>query len=104
MASGLFSKIIKGILIGGGSILSVIPGLMPFGAASIAAGLAIKAPGTIDPISSSASTIAAYIGGGTSSGSTTGNTIFDWIKANFLYVLLVIGGLILLLTGKRSRR
>jgi hypothetical protein len=102
----VFSKIIKGILVGAGSILSIIPGLKPLGAAAIAGGLSISAKGTIDAVSNSSSIVGASLMGISATGTSkpTLTQVWAWIVANWYIPVLIIGGFILFKSKLFKRR
>jgi hypothetical protein len=104
-----FGKVIKGILIGGGTILSILcPPLLPVGVAVIAAGVNIPIPGTSADAVSNYSTATASV---LQSGQTTANVAalpvsVQSLLSNPIAWLIGIGGIVLLIfkPWKRRRR
>lgn len=110
MAKGLLKKILKGIMIGGGTVLSFIPGVGPIvGGTLMAAGLAINTPGQssgIDTVSNAAGILNTALGvsqGASYGAATATNTqgLTAWISRNMLIVGAVIFGIILLFRRKK---
>ena len=112
MASGLFAKIAKGVLIAGGSVLSIIPAIGPaIGAPLIVAGSQINTKSknnTQDQVSQAASTLNETLGRaaamntvneyrdqGTINGQPAG--VFPINMNMLLIIIAVVGGAILLL-------
>jgi hypothetical protein len=87
----IFGKIIKGILVGAGSVLSVIPGLNVVGAAAVTAGLAIGKSN--DTVSAATLQMVASVSAGQSSTSASGS-ILDFLK---LYWYVPVGLILLIL-------
>ncbi|MGD0340267.1 MAG: hypothetical protein ABSA76_00965 [Bacteroidales bacterium] len=98
-----FSQNIGKILMGAGTVLSIIPAVGPLiGAPVIAAGAAMSANanGTQDTVTASANNLLAAISGANASSSAVNTSltmsgITTWIKNNMLLVLAVAGGIIL---------
>lgn len=112
MASGWFGKLIKGLLIGGGTVLSLIPAIGPIvGGGLIVAGTAIK---TGDGTSSDM--VSTYAAGLQNTLSTVGamqsganvqgflNNIMVFIQKYFIWILFGIGAIILLPKLFKGRR
>jgi hypothetical protein len=109
MAKGLLKKILKGIMIGGGTVLSFIPAVGPIvGGTLMAAGIALKTNKNsgIDEISNAAGTLNAALGiaQGASvgaSGAITGNNIRVWISRYWLILIAAVVGLFLIFRRKK---
>jgi hypothetical protein len=110
MAKGLLKKILKGIMIGGGTVLSFIPAIGPIvGGTMMAAGIAIKTSNGnsgIDQVSNAAGTLNAALGiaSGASQGASAAistNNIMAWISRNMLIVIAFIVGLFLIFRRKK---
>lgn len=109
--TGIWRKIIKGVMIGGGTILSLLPGGAAIGVPLITAGVAMKtdtpiiSQGTADVIGQSVNTLNDVFNA--SKAQTTAGNVSLWISAN-KWVYFVGGGLILLITimlmGRRRRK
>lgn len=117
MAKGVFKKIIKGVLIGAGTVLSLFNPVV--GAPLIVAGSAIKTSKTAEDGTASNDLLSNYATNlvtglqAAENMSTAGNITFNsknimaWIQKNMLYIILGLAGLILipkLLRTKRGRR
>jgi hypothetical protein len=106
---GFFAKILKGILIGGGTILSILaPPLAPVGIAVIAAGVNIPVPGTsADVVTNYTTATAATL----QAGQTTANVAaaplsIQSLLASPIAWLVAVGAIVLLIFKpfKRHRR
>ena len=101
MGNGLFSKIIQGILIGGGTVLSlVVPGGSVIGVPLITAGASIGAQGSTQS-AGSMNLSALY---GSSTGAQPGQNILSTtIFGISLPVLAIMGALAYLIFKKKKR-
>lgn len=112
MATGLFSKIIKGALIGGGTLLSILSGsaLIPVGAALITAGAALPIGNgtTCDPYSAgSQNMLEAWNMSGAMSNAGQNYSSFSGITTlikNNLPIVLSGVALVLFLMFRRKKR
>jgi hypothetical protein len=111
MAKGLFKKIVKGALIGGGTLLSLF--CPAIGAPLIVAGSAIKTgtpTSSADIVSTYASNLKTALvqSKAMETGSNVSNmftNLWAWIQANLITVILIVGGLIFLIfTMKKHKR
>lgn len=105
--AGLFAKILKGICIGGGTVLSVLcPPLAPVGTSVIAAGVNIPVPGASADVVTNYSTATA---GALQSGVNTANVAampysVQSLLANPIVWLAAVGGILLLIFKPFKRR
>jgi hypothetical protein len=97
---GFFAKVIKGILIGGGTVLSILcPPLAPVGVAVIAAGANIPVPGVSDDVVTNYATATGAV---LQAGQTTANVAkmpfsIQSLLSNPIAWIIAIGALLLLI-------
>lgn len=108
--AGFFGKLIKGLLLGAGTVLSVIPGGVAIGAPLIVAGAAIntKTAGSQDVLSVYAGGLINQVSGAASMQSAANRAAFwdnamDWISKNMMIVLIAAGALLFMLFRKKRR-
>jgi hypothetical protein len=108
--AGLFGKIAKWAMIGGGSVLSAL-GLVAIGAPLIVAGSAINTQksGTIDPVSAYAANLELALNtansmkaAGTSYMTSAG--LMAWIQKNFVLVIVFIAAIVMIVFKPFKRR
>lgn len=111
MASGLFGKIIKGLMIGAGTILSLIPHTIAIGAPLLVAGAAIntQSSGTQDLLSAYASSMVSQIpalqaGQETARRNYMINNILEWLQNNLILIVVGAAAFFLIFRRKRTRR
>jgi len=107
MASGFFAKVLKGICIGGGTILSILcPPLAPVGIAVIAAGVGIPVPGeSADVVTNYSTATAAALQAGVNTASFAKTPFsIQSLLANPIVWLAGLGVLVLLIFKPFKRR
>jgi hypothetical protein len=101
----LFSKIIKAITVGAGTVLSLFPATAAIGIPLLMGGSAINTTATVDKASAGASGVIVSINPNTGTASTTSLTgILNWFKTNPIVLIMLIGVAILLIPKLFKRR
>lgn len=96
----VFGNIIKGILIGAGTVLSIIPSVGPLiGAPIVSLGEAIGQ--SSDTVSNASVVVAAKVNTTSGVAAGTGGGLLAWLQLNWYIPLLVIAGLFLLFKKRR---
>lgn len=108
--AGFFTKLVKGLMIGAGTILSIIPRTLGIGAPLIVAGSAINTStaGTQDVLSAYATGLisqipALQVAQQSTQSSNLVNSIIAWVQNNIILIVVGIAAFFLLFKSKRRR-